>query len=357
MGSSRSRHLLAGAEGALLLPSVACRRPRSWMRWLQLPSQNLLWRCQPLFFPVLSVTVANLASSHIQRDYFLRRILRVLIEAMGSPLSVGDVIALSKLAITLGRAFTKGRRSAPEEFREVESQLYSLSAALDSITSLITELPAGTDASDSLSHAIQSCRRTLTHLESVVTKYGVLKKDSEPIAGGSRFRRWNEILKTGWKSIVWTTEGGDLAALRINLTVHMNSLDLLLGVMVKYVNPDSRKTVSQMLKPLTAQKQGSSGLESTRFTTFCRMFNHGCQKTSPLVHPDLEHKHGRLHLRATMLVNIPRAQAFSCTSLQKRRCWSAVSLHWPLTTMTIIGGDPKPGFSHATVPRVRTRHG
>jgi hypothetical protein len=162
---------------------------------------------------------------------------------MGSPLSVGDVIALSRLAITLGRAFTKGRRSAPEEFREVESQLYSLGAALDAITSLITDLPASSDANDSLSHAIQSCRRTLAHLELVVTKYGALRKEGEGKPDVSRFRRWNTTLNTGWKSIVWTTEGGDLAALRSNLTVHMNSLDLLLGVMVKYVNPNARVTV------------------------------------------------------------------------------------------------------------------
>ena len=157
------------------------------------------------------------------------------VKKMASPLSVGDVIALSKLAITLGRAFTKGRRSAPEEFKEVESQLYSLSAALDAITSLVPESAADKDAEDSLSHAIQSCRRTLTHLDTVVTKYGVLKKDESGKPDGSRFRRWNIGLKTGWKSIMWTTEGGDLAALRSNLTVHMNSLDLLLGVMAKYV--------------------------------------------------------------------------------------------------------------------------
>src|SRR4051812_17779595 len=115
---------------------------------------------------------------------------------MGSPLSVGDVIALSKLAITLGRAFTKGRRSAPEEFREVESQLYSLSAALDALTSLIPE-SANTDTDDSLSHAIRSCRRTLTHLETVVTSYGVLKKDDEGKPDGSRFRRWKTSMKAG----------------------------------------------------------------------------------------------------------------------------------------------------------------
>jgi hypothetical protein len=48
---------------------------------------------------------------------------------MASPFSFGDAYQLSRLALKLGKAFTKGRKSAPTEFREVENQLYSLSAA------------------------------------------------------------------------------------------------------------------------------------------------------------------------------------------------------------------------------------
>jgi len=106
---------------------------------------------------------------------------------MASPLSVGDVIAVSKLAITLGRAFIKGRRSAPEEFKEVESQLYSLSAALDAITPLVPKSITDKDAEDSFSYTVQSYKRTLSHLELVVTKYGVLKKDNNGKLDGSWF--------------------------------------------------------------------------------------------------------------------------------------------------------------------------
>jgi hypothetical protein len=62
---------------------------------------------------------------------------------MASPISVGDALALARLAIILGRAFTKGRHSAPDEFRDIESQLYSLSAALDALTSIIPDATAG----------------------------------------------------------------------------------------------------------------------------------------------------------------------------------------------------------------------
>ncbi|KAF7533247.1 hypothetical protein G7Z17_g13540 [Cylindrodendrum hubeiense] len=57
---------------------------------------------------------------------------------MTSPISIGDAYLLAKLALKLGHAFTKGRKSAPAEFREVENQLYSLSAALSALKDVRT---------------------------------------------------------------------------------------------------------------------------------------------------------------------------------------------------------------------------
>lgn len=178
---------------------------------------------------------------------------------MASPISVGDALALARLAIVLGRAFTKGKASAPAEFRDIESQLYSLSAALDSLVSMIpntapkaTNLEAqffqptaGDDRSggenyDTLSHAIRSCEATVKHLESVVSQYAILKRRHGDRDGDqptmARFKRWNDNVKFAWKSVKWTTEGGDLMTLRSNLTVHTNSLNLLLGVKLKSVD-------------------------------------------------------------------------------------------------------------------------
>lgn len=166
---------------------------------------------------------------------------------------------MGKLAFQLGRAFTKGRKSAPAEFREVENQLYSLSAALqafktasrDGSASLrvdVSSLPTGSrkqdetadneeDEDDVLAQVLRSCEQTLAHLESIVQKYGSIGRPRVQDAGQPRFRRWNDGLKHAWKTISWTTEGGDLATLRSNLTVHTNGLNLLLGVIVKYVGP------------------------------------------------------------------------------------------------------------------------
>lgn len=171
---------------------------------------------------------------------------------MASPISVGDALALAKLALVLGRAFSKGRASAPAEFREVESQLYSLSAALDALTSMIpdaTAQEAGLHTQifqstaetrkaddgdyDSISHAIRSCQATVRHLESIVSNYAVLRKKRDEKPAMARFKRWNDNLSFTWKSIKWTTEGGDLMALRSHLTVHTNSLNLFLGIKLK----------------------------------------------------------------------------------------------------------------------------
>jgi len=171
---------------------------------------------------------------------------------MASPISVGDALALARLALILGRAFSKGRASAPAEFREVESQLYSLSAALDALTSMIPDAmtkeadlhaqvfqsatetrEADEGDNDTISPAIQSCQATLKHLESVVSDYAVLRKKRDEKPAVARFKRWNDSLSFTWKSIKWTMEGGDLATLRSHLTVHTNSLNLLLGVKLK----------------------------------------------------------------------------------------------------------------------------
>jgi hypothetical protein len=171
---------------------------------------------------------------------------------MASPLNVGDIYLLGRLAFKLGNAFSKGRKSAPHEFREVENQLYSLSAALQAFrneirdgptaTSLEGRSPSGTTGTQYESvvgRIVESCSETLKHLETVIEKYSVLGESTSSDSAFSAFRRWNDSIKSGWKAVLWTKEGGDLMTLRSNLAVHTNSLNLLLGVIVKYALPFS----------------------------------------------------------------------------------------------------------------------
>jgi hypothetical protein len=167
---------------------------------------------------------------------------------MASPVSIGDAYLMGKLALKLGHAFTKGRKSAPAELREVENQLYSLSAALcaledanaaddASISIETSRLPrilqnCHADGDDIVRSMLRNCEETLKHLEAIVERYrciGQPRDNEQP-----RFKRWSRELKQNWKRIAWTTEGGDLAALRSQLTVHSNSLNLVLGVLIKW---------------------------------------------------------------------------------------------------------------------------
>jgi hypothetical protein len=169
---------------------------------------------------------------------------------MASPISFGDAYLMGKLAWRLGRAFTKGRKSAPADFREVEQQLYSLSAALyalkdapandgaalsvDSSQTPATSQPRQTSNGETIATMLQSCKETLKHLEAIVEKYSCIgepRDSQQPL-----FKRWSEDLRISWKKIAWTTKGGDLSTLRIQLTVHTNTLSLILGVAIKYVS-------------------------------------------------------------------------------------------------------------------------
>lgn len=165
---------------------------------------------------------------------------------MSSPISFGDAYLMGKLAFKLGRAFTKGRKSAPAEFREVENQLYSLSSALcalkDAPASNKAVLgqdpqhpqPGQTNTEDAITVMLQSCEETLTHLKALVDRYSCMVEQQD--RQEPKFKRWNRDIKANWKRIAWTKEGGDLATLRSYLTVHTNSLNLVLGVAVKYVS-------------------------------------------------------------------------------------------------------------------------
>jgi hypothetical protein len=165
---------------------------------------------------------------------------------MSSPISFGDAYLMGKLALRIGRAFTKGRKSAPSEFREVENQLYSLSSALCALK----DAPASNNAvgaqdshhpqprhigtEDAITVMLHSCEETLGHLKVIVDKYSCMVEHQD--RQEPKFKRWSLDIKANWKRIAWTKEGGDLATLRSQLTVHTNSLNLILGVAVKYVH-------------------------------------------------------------------------------------------------------------------------
>ncbi|KAK4099567.1 hypothetical protein N658DRAFT_498272 [Parathielavia hyrcaniae] len=174
---------------------------------------------------------------------------------------------MAKIARSIAHAFTKGRKSAPAEFRELENQLYSLSAVLVAFKDICgpdfaavtidpAHLPARFQNEDqngahTVSRMLDSCRETLKHLEKIVHEYGPVSAPTDPSM--PRLRRWNTDLVRNYKKIAWTTEAGDLATLRSQLMVHTNSLDLVLGIIMSSRTlriEDSLKEHSNMVKDI-----------------------------------------------------------------------------------------------------------
>jgi hypothetical protein len=166
---------------------------------------------------------------------------------MSLPISIGDAILLSQIAISVGRAFTSGKKSAPTEFAEVQDLLFTLSEALKLLAKdLPDDAVASQDATSSgerdeisdevalLSQMILNCRNTLGHLQSLVEKYMVIDSKNENI--NREKKRWKDDFVKNWKKIWWTKEGGDISKLKVTLTAHINGLNLAVNTINKYAS-------------------------------------------------------------------------------------------------------------------------
>ncbi|KAK4247066.1 hypothetical protein C7999DRAFT_14853 [Corynascus novoguineensis] len=174
---------------------------------------------------------------------------------------------MAKIAWRIANALTKGQKSAPAEFREVENQLCALSTSLSALKDVCgadlaaividpTKLPARFQKEEqvgvhSVAGILDSCGETLKHLEKIVDSYTVVAASSDPTR--PRLQRWSTELIKNYKKIAWTTESGDLATLRSQLMVYTNSLQLVLGTIVSSRTTrieDSLKENSAMLREI-----------------------------------------------------------------------------------------------------------
>jgi hypothetical protein len=131
---------------------------------------------------------------------------------------------LSQTAWRIGRAFTKGKKSAPAEFAEVEREADGLSEALQLVAETLNSDGSILDKAEDTTKAavttiLDSAQRTLSDLESFVARYRIIK----PQTGE---RAWSELVLTNYKTLKWTTEGGDITALRDMLNMHTSTINL-----------------------------------------------------------------------------------------------------------------------------------
>ena len=131
---------------------------------------------------------------------------------------------LSQTAWRIGRAFTQGKKSAPAEFAEVEREADGLSEALQLVAETLNTDGSILDKAEDTTKAavttiLDSAQRTLSDLESFVARYRIIK----PQTGE---RAWSDLVLTNYKTLKWTTEGGDITALRDMLNMHTSTINL-----------------------------------------------------------------------------------------------------------------------------------
>ncbi|KAI9818418.1 MAG: hypothetical protein M1827_000477 [Pycnora praestabilis] len=169
---------------------------------------------------------------------------------MAGFIQIGDVIMLSQLAWKIGCAFTSGRAGAPAEFQEVENELTGLttsltllSEALDNDDGLLSRADEKTQLG--IEKIIVSCKQSLQDLESFVNQYQDIKK-TEGQGAKMTERAWKQLLVKNYKKIKWTTEDGDIQALRNMLHMHVASISLTMQAL----QSKSLSRLEQTIEPM-----------------------------------------------------------------------------------------------------------
>ena len=179
------------------------------------------------------------------------------------PLSVGDILMMSQTAWKIGRAFAKGKNSAPEEFAGVEREANGLSDALKLTAETLhadgSILSRSEPETRSAVYAIlESAGRTLEDLESFVERYSVIRK-RETSGGFVVEKSWSEVIIANWKTFKWTTEGGDITELRNILQMHTNTINLTMQALQSRSLARLEKTVLPMAENINSIHERVNG--------------------------------------------------------------------------------------------------
>lgn len=154
--------------------------------------------------------------------------------------SIGDILLLSQTAWKIGRAFTAGRTQAPPEFHHVELEINALAKALkllaeaffaESDEALLKQADARTQ--DAIATIVNSCSRAVQDLESLIDQYQVVKKIQSP-GGFAIERSWSNMVLSQYKTMMWTTDGGNLRNLQNLLQMHTSTATLLTQALQRY---------------------------------------------------------------------------------------------------------------------------
>lgn len=141
---------------------------------------------------------------------------------------------LSQVAWKIGRSFSAGRENSLNDFQVVEVEISGLAKALK----LLAEaLHAESDDSlvqiaektiqEGISSILASCKRIVGDLESLVDQYQVIRKH-RTVGGFAIERTWSDVVMAEYKTMIWTTEGGNIYDLKDLLQLHTIYITLMM---------------------------------------------------------------------------------------------------------------------------------
>ncbi|KAJ1323856.1 NACHT-NTPase domain-containing protein [Microdochium nivale] len=168
---------------------------------------------------------------------------------MSFQIGIGDVVLLAQQSWRVVQALSNGRKSAPAELRDVEHHLSLLTTALEGakdLSSSIDKEGGQQKLAACLGTVADKCRITLRHLEDTIKKYRTVNEPS--VLPKSAFGRLNDSLGRNWRKVEWTTERGNLQALRDELMMHTNSINLILGLSTNARTMDMTSFLSSIHK-------------------------------------------------------------------------------------------------------------
>lgn len=151
---------------------------------------------------------------------------------------VGDIVVLSQLAWSVARAFGTGKKAVPVDFINISGDADRLSEALRLLAETIYQdesilSAAAYSLQEHVARILYSTQKTLDDLDSLVDRYMVLKK-TETQGGFTIEKHWSEPVLANYRKMIWTTEKGDIQALRAILRMHENTISLITQTLQRY---------------------------------------------------------------------------------------------------------------------------
>ncbi|EMD67649.1 hypothetical protein COCSADRAFT_197410 [Bipolaris sorokiniana ND90Pr] len=181
--------------------------------------------------------------------------------------SIGDILMLSQKAWKIGSAFAACQKQALSDLSCIEVEIGGLAKAL----TLLAETLYAECESDLLQSADQqtragfaaiigSCKRVVDDLDSLIDEYQVIKKH-RTVGGFAIERAWSDLVLAEYKTIPWTTEGGDLDNLRDLLQVHKNSITVLVQALQRLSSTRLERVVKPMAERIDSMYTSNSSLD------------------------------------------------------------------------------------------------